>query len=85
MQETPLSSLIRSFIEDDEREELEIVCPEPGTTLPDGTRFTKSSTDPEKMYQSIYQTCRNRGWMKTQVWASKKGRSVFLYKSDPRG
>lgn len=79
----PLAMMVEQFAESD-AQELEFVCPEPGTVV-DGKRFLDiTSINPETMYHRIYDVVNKLGYMKTKVWVRKQGRSTWLYKYDPK-
>ena len=76
--------LIDEFLNGD-MEELEIIYAEPGLTLDSGVRFQASpGVDAEKMYSRIYTIAQRGHWLKQDVWVQKRGKSVFLYKHDPK-
>ena len=77
--------LIDNFLTDESKRELEIICPEPGTTI--GTDAVVKDLDgisPEKMYSRIYTIALRGHWLRNEIWIHKHGRSVFLYKYDPQ-
>ncbi|MBW2595118.1 MAG: hypothetical protein JRC93_03950 [Deltaproteobacteria bacterium] len=79
----PIAILIQAFLQDDGRGSLEVVCPEPGTTLDDGTHFLDvKGVNPDKMYSRIYTIALRMHYLKTELWVQKKGRSVWLHKFD---
>lgn len=80
-----IAILINNFVENPTIDELEVICPEPGTTLDTGVRFIHSDgVTPEWMYSRIYTIALRGHWLKREVWVKKRGRSVWLYKYDPK-
>ena len=79
----PLANLINEFLNGD-LEELELVCPEPGTVLDNGVTFLESDgVNAEKMYSRVYTMALRAHWLKNDVWLRKRGASVWMYKYDP--
>ena len=80
----PLTLLVEAFVES-EADKHEIYCPEPGTMLEDGRRFTTiNPITPEAMHTRIYNVVLRLGYLKETVWVQKQGRSTWLYKYDYR-
>jgi hypothetical protein len=79
----PLALLIQSFLDDETKTELEVICPEPGTVLENGATFLASeNVDPVHLHSRLYTVALRGHWLKTEIWIRKCGRSVWLYKSE---
>ena len=80
----PMALVIQTFVEG-EAESQEIICPEPGTVI-DGKRFLDVPTiTPERMHHHIYDITKRMHYLKEKVWVQKRGRTVTLYRYDPKG
>lgn len=79
----PLALLIKTFLDDESKTELEVECPPAGTVLATGERFLSShNVDPVHLHSRLYTVALRGHWLKTELWMRKCGRSVFLYKSE---